>query len=105
MADKRADIIELGRRRRLARLARLLDRPELDRRKDHETRARVDEVPPDTPEDVRERRRKLARRDFGSATAAQDSTPGPLLGMPGESCVGCGKDYEGRPIDEPCDCD
>lgn len=52
---------ERGRWRRLARLARILRRPWLDRRQNLELRERIDNVPADTPEDVRERRRKLAR--------------------------------------------
>lgn len=55
------DELDRGRWRRLGRLARILRRPWMDRRQNHELRARVDNVPPDTSEDVRERRRKLAR--------------------------------------------
>lgn len=59
--DSTPDPIDRGRWRRLARLARILRRPWLDRRQNLELRARIDDVPDDTPEDVRERRRKLAR--------------------------------------------
>jgi len=59
--DSQHGPIERGRWRRLARLARILRRPWLDRRQNHALRATVDNVPSDTPEEVRERRRKLAR--------------------------------------------
>lgn len=59
--DTTPDPIDRGRWRRLARLARILRRPWLDRRRDLALRERVDDVPADTPEDVRERRRQLAR--------------------------------------------
>lgn len=55
------DIVDRGRWRKLARLARILARPWLDRRQNLALRERIDAVPADTPEDVRERRRKLAR--------------------------------------------
>lgn len=56
---------ERGRWRRVGRLAALLPRLAESigcRRKDHETRARVDSVPEGTSPEVLERRRLLARR-------------------------------------------
>ena len=60
------DVLEHGRLRRLGRLSKTLPnhrRRMKDRRKDDDTRASVDDVPPGTDPEVLERRRAMVRRE------------------------------------------